>query len=264
MADENNNVFIENILCLEDSGLFVEWNMCYCRPGSQHIEEAEEELLEQNQNPSFPPLPSVNNSTDDRLNVPATPAISSNQDSNDNEADNALDEVSPRRAKLRKEAYKHLEKQAEYMIRRANMKGGHVNVGDIVQIGISNADLAKTDCKNLTLMVVQEVTHKKAPPQYRLANKSFQMKNLYGLGSITIVKDANPKLLNLEGVLDSYQGLPKFGERQAARQMSIAGGQGVKRCNCKGICLSKLCSCFKNGSKCAPACHKGSRNCKNC
>ena len=61
------------------------------------------------------------------------------------------------------------------MIKRANLIGGVINVRDIVQISINRVDLAKTDCKNLTLIVVEEKTFKKKPLMCRLANKLFQM-----------------------------------------------------------------------------------------
>ena len=40
------------------------------------------------------------------------------------------------------------------MIKKTNLKGGSINVSDIAQISTYRVDLAKTDCKNLTLMVV--------------------------------------------------------------------------------------------------------------
>ena len=59
------------------------------------------------------------------------------------------------------------------MIRRAHLQGGSMNVGNIFQIGTNKVDLAKTNYKNLTLMVVEEKTFKKNPPMHCLANKLF-------------------------------------------------------------------------------------------
>ena len=171
MMDEHGKCVIANIVCDKDHGLLAEWDMCYCRPNTKHIEDAECELHQSNQPPSFPDLPINDNSNNNQRN---TADVSNNATDNENEED-ALDEVSPRRALLRTEANKHKQKQAEGMIRRAHMKGGSVNVGDVVQITISRVDLAKTDCKNLTLMVVEERTFRKNPPMHRLANKIFQM-----------------------------------------------------------------------------------------
>ena len=64
------------------------------------------------------------------------------------------------------------------MIKRANLKEGSVNVGDIVQIGINRVYLAKTDCKNLTLMVVEEKIFKKNLPICHLGNKLMEQELL--------------------------------------------------------------------------------------
>ena len=42
------------------------------------------------------------------------------------------------------------------MIKKAHLQGGIINVGSIAQIRINRVDLAKIDCKNLTVMVVEE------------------------------------------------------------------------------------------------------------
>ena len=57
-----------------------------------------------------------------------------------------------------------------------------MNVGNVVQITMRRVNLAKTDCKNLTLMVVEERIFKKAPPTHHLAKKIFQMKHLHSPG----------------------------------------------------------------------------------
>ena len=92
------------------------------------------------------------------------------------------------------------------MIKRTYLKGGSINIGNIVQIGLSKVDLAKTDCENLTLMVVEERTFRENLSLYYLANKLFQLKNLCGAGLITIIKDIDLKLVNLDRIL-KYQGL---------------------------------------------------------
>ena len=96
------------------------------------------------------------------------------------------------------------------MIRKVNIKGSKINIRDIVQIGMNRIDFAKTDCKNLTLMVVQEKTFKKKPSMHRLANKLFQISTLCRAGATTIIKDLNPKLVDLDGVLLNYQDLPNL------------------------------------------------------
>ena len=43
--------------------------------------------------------------------------------------------------------------------------------------------------------------------------------------------------------------------REAASQQSMSGGQGFKKCNCKGGCKTKKYSCFKNNILCNSRCH---------
>ena len=80
------------------------------------------------------------------------------------------------------------------MIQRAHLKGSSINIGNSIQIGLIKVDLAKTDCQNLTFMIVEEKTFRKNPSLYYLANKLFSLKNLYRAGSITIIKDIDLKL----------------------------------------------------------------------
>ena len=53
-------------------------------------------------------------------------------------------------------------------------------------------------------------------------------------------------------------------EQAAAKQMSLVREQGVKRCDCKGGCKTKVCSYYKLGIKCTSECHKGNSKCQNC
>ena len=82
-----------------------------------------------------------------------------------------------------------MQKQTQQIIKRAHLKGSLINVSDIVQKRVSKVDLAKTDCKNFTLIVVKERIFRKNPSLYCLANKLFWLKNLYRAGSITVIKD---------------------------------------------------------------------------
>ena len=70
-------------------------------------------------------------------------------------------------------------------------------------------------------------------------------------------------MLGLQTALDSWQGMPTVGLRQAMRVVSAVGGQGLLHCACKGACNTAKCKCFKAGRKCNSRCHKGSKNCCN-
>ena len=138
-------------------------------------------------------FPSVNNSINKTFENQNASTEISNLNSNNEAEDDVCNKVSPKKALLWRKAYEHLQKQADMMIKRVHMKGGPVNVGNVVQVSISKVDLVKTDCKNLMLMVVEEWLLKKNPPTYRLANKLFQMNHLCSVGAITVVEDVNPK-----------------------------------------------------------------------
>ena len=43
------------------------------------------------------------------------------------------------------------------MTNKANKLTGNVNVGDIIQISLSNIDVFKVDIKNLTLVIVEKI-----------------------------------------------------------------------------------------------------------
>jgi len=72
-----------------------------------------------------------------------------------------------------------------------------------------------------------------------------------------------PKLCGQEEVFLGCQGMPEVTvetvtEREAARQMSLVGGQGVNvSCNCKEKCDNKCCKCKSNDVFCNSKCHLG-------
>ena len=155
-------------------------------------------------------------------------------------------------------------KQANQMKARVNKTILPLKVGDIVQIPMANVDLSKADNKTLTMVIVKETIHKKAPPSYKLANHLFSLSRKYHPSYLRLIKNADPATLNLNDVLSKYQGLPELGERQAVRQMSLVGGQGKHKCNCKGKCSTKRCPCRKKNVSCSILCHPGNLLCENC
>ena len=90
----------------------------------------------------------------------------------------------------------------------------------------------------------------------RLVNKLFQMFTLCGEGAMTTIKNLNPKLVNLNGVLLNFQGLPKMNEQAATKQMLLVRGKRIKYYDCKGSCEARAYSCYKLGVKCTSECHK--------
>ena len=73
------------------------------------------------------------------------------------------------------------------MKKRANLIRGKINVIDVIQIPLSNINIAKVDCKYLTLIVIEKKEFKKVQPMCRLANKVFQLDKLYRAGSLSIL-----------------------------------------------------------------------------
>ena len=80
----------------------------------------------------------------------------------------------------------------------------HIDIDNIVQIPLSDVDVSKADCKTLTLLVVEKKNNRKTPPTFRLANKQFQLENLHRAGSITVLSNVSPKILNLDRVDKIY------------------------------------------------------------
>jgi hypothetical protein len=178
-----------------------------------------------------------------------------------------LDE-SPNRKQLRDKAYDALTTQAKRMkVNAQNYGDKQLDVGTIVQVPLADVDTTKADGKNLTLIIVDKVHQKgSGPTMYRLASKSGVLSRLYHPSYITTVA-ADPKILGLESVLDEWTGLPQMTEREAARAVSLVGGQGKHLgCKCKrSTCQTKRCSCFLNGMKCSSSCHgvAGNKCCVN-
>ena len=77
---------------------------------------------------------------------------------------------------------------------RATLIDSEVNVGCVVQIGISNYDKTKLDAPHLTCVLV-EVTKS---GKFRLARKVGVMKTLYSMNRISVVKTGVKELLGLE------------------------------------------------------------------
>jgi hypothetical protein len=145
-----------------------------------------------------------------------------------------LDE-SPNRKLLRDKAYDALTTQAKRMkVNAQNYGDKQLDVGTIVHVPLADVNTTKVDGKNLTLIIVDKVHQKgSSPTTYRLAFKSGVLSRLYHPSYITTVA-ADPKISGLESVLDEWTGLPQMTEHEAARAVSLVGGQGKHLgCKCK-------------------------------
>ena len=66
-------------------------------------------------------------------------------------------DVSPRRRKDRDDAFERMSAQADAMRKRAAHRDGVVEVGSVVQVALHDADRAKVDDTNCTLVVVEVI-----------------------------------------------------------------------------------------------------------
>ena len=91
-----------------------------------------------------------------------------------------------------------MTKQGRAMTNKANKLKGNVNVGDVVQILLSNVNVSKVDIKNLTLVIVEKIQYPKKLLVFCLVNKHYVMKDLYYISSIKHLKGTDWDLLELE------------------------------------------------------------------
>jgi hypothetical protein len=186
--------------------------------------------------------------------------------------ENKLNE-SPSRKKLRDEAAAALERQGRSMKAKAAKIGGDIDLGTIVQMPLSDVDTVKVDGKVLTLVVVEKVGQgRHNPSQYRLACREGPIKGLYHRSYLTPLPDATKELMGLDTIFETWKGKAELSVREAARAMSMVGGQGMRDvdgkrqfCGCrKGSCMTNKCVCFQAKRLCGSRCHGGHNSkCKN-
>ena len=149
------------------------------------------------------------------------------------------------------------KQQARTMKENASKVNSEIEEGSIVQVPLADYISTKVDGKTLTLVVVQKTKKGNGPAYYRLACKLGPMKGLYPQAKVSLVPHGTMDMWGLREVFDSWRGKAEVSEPQAARCVSIGGGQGKKRCGCRGKCNTNLCSCYKWGRVCGSQCHGG-------
>ena len=166
---------------------------------------------------------------------------------------------------LRKRAAEKMQKSALAMIKTARKSYGNdkpFDVGTVVHVPLNDVDRTKVDSGNLIGIIVKV---DKTKSQARVAVQGGLLKSWYVYHKLDIVKGAgnNPSLFGLS--LVGWEDLKVITEREAARQVSLVGGQGkgLFTCMCKGNCNSNHCSCFKNKRICGSACHRNNFKCSN-
>lgn len=116
---------------------------------------------------------------------------------------------------------------------------------------IPEVDRGKTDARNLLYVVVAKNEEKQL---YQLGTKTGKLKQYYTRNEFDVCKQ---KFLSIEEVPNEEKSL-----REIVSQVSLTGGQGYKRCTCKGTCETKKCKCRFSKVLCNSKCH-GSNPCRN-
>ena len=134
--------------------------------------------------------------------------------------------VSPRRAESRKRAAEKMQKSALAMIKTARKSYGNdkpFDVGTVIHVSLKDVDRTKVDSGNLLGIIVKV---DKTKSQARVAVKGGLLKSWYVYHKLDIVPGAgnNPSLFGLS--LEGWEDLEEITEREAARQVSLVGGQG--------------------------------------
>jgi hypothetical protein len=239
LIDEFGDGELARVLSTEDEGPVQEWGLYYRHPTVFDFAAAKSAVLKRNM---------------EQL-----------------EAEEKLNE-SPTRKRMRDEAVVALQAQGRTMKSRAATIVGSVELGSIVQIPLSDVDTVKIDGKVLTLVVVEKVGGKNNPSMYHLACKEGPIHGLYHRSYLTPLPEATKELMGLDTIFTTWKGKAALTVREAARAMSMVGGQGMRDadgkkqyCGCKkGTCRTKQCVCFVAQRLCGSRCHGGHNpKCKN-
>jgi len=172
--------------------------------------------------------------------------------------------VSQRRKRLRQQAADAPQEvqgvKMQLMASRAGAGQLTLVVGDIVQVGIPEADWGLADGTSLICVVV-EVTLQET---YRLATPHGVLKVCYIRGYLTQITGQTLKGLSLDEAYRDSKKLPTITLRAASLKGSATGGQGMLKCKCKvGNCRKGSCSCFLAKRLCNIRCHQNNSGCKS-
>jgi hypothetical protein len=156
--------------------------------------------------------------------------------------------------KIRDKAIESTKQQANVMLSRQKKVINSYKVGDFVLFRCSDVDRGAADPENLLCIIIEHIENS---IQFRLGCKAGILDQTYPFNSLTkteLVSD-----FKLEDIPDKTVIV-----RQAISLLSLTGGQGVKKCNCRtSDCNSGRCSCKVANRQCNSKCHGGNAN-NNC
>jgi hypothetical protein len=140
------------------------------------------------------------------------------------------------------------------MIRKYTKKHDiqHFDIGAIVSLKIPREDRTSTDNKRIFARILEE------PYLYRyqVITVSGIIKRLIPTKSLRVVEQALwADILIPTSTKQVALGL-------AAREASTSARVGIS-CQCKGLCSTKRCRCYKEAKECSVHCHNDDHDCSN-
>ena len=142
--------------------------------------------------------------------------------------------------------------QAKVMLTRSRKYLCPVEIGDYVTLPIPVVDRSASSAPNIICRIVDVDYDKNI---HELACEA-------GVLNIKFARNCfeklDSKVLNVKIKLDKALSV-----REAASEIDIGGGQGMLKCNCKGECANRVCTCKKNNLLCNSRCHHNNSKCKN-
>ena len=127
-----------------------------------------------------------------------------------------------------------------------------VEIGDYVRLPVEDVDRGICDAGFLICRVID-------------IDYSFSLYELAcqaGCFTIMFARNAFDKVdANLNISVRTDKSISSI--REAVKELSVGGGQGMTKCNCTGKCYNGRCSCKKANLLCNSRCHGGNSNCIN-
>jgi hypothetical protein len=140
------------------------------------------------------------------------------------------------------------------MIRKYTKKHDiqHFEIGAIVSIKVPREDRTSTDNKRLFAQILEEPY----PHRYQILTASGIIQRLIPTKSLGVVEQA------LWGDIVILTSTKEVSLRVAAREASTSARVGIS-CQCKGLCSTKRCRCYKEAKECSVHCHNDDHDCGN-
>ena len=128
----------------------------------------------------------------------------------------------------------------------------HFKIGDIVSLKVPREDRTATDNRRLFARILEELY----PHRYKVLTLSGRIQRLIPTKGLGIVDKALwPDII----IPDSMNAVTLA---LAAREASTSIRIGIS-CQCKGLCNTKRCRCYKEDKKCSVHCHRDEHECGN-